>query len=199
MPQYSELDRCADVLDRLDAWIDRDLDEAEAAMVEAHLAGCESCQAERRLAEEVVAELRAMPEFEVPARVLQTVRRKTRPGVWERLHSFFEGTIRQPLPTMAALAAVVLMVVVVSQWSGRQEPQYSDEEIRRATEETKLALAYVGILAQRAELRVKEEVFDRGPAARTVRRFGRTFQIIGEMGAVAATPPTTPQPTVKGS
>ena len=69
MSQRVEFDGCADVLDRLEAFIDGDLDRAEAIAVEAHLAGCAACHTEHRLAEEVLTELRALPEFEVPETV----------------------------------------------------------------------------------------------------------------------------------
>ena len=199
MSQQVEFDGCADVLDRLDAFLDGDLDRAEAIAVEAHLAGCSACQAEHRLAEEVLIELRALPEFEVPAPVLEAVSSETGAGGWEKFSAIVGSAVRRPLPAAAAVAAVVVAVVLVSPWGGRQSSQYSEEEIRRATEETKLALAYVGDITRRAELRVKEKVLDQGVAAKTVRDVSRTFQIIGGMGAGAANPPATPQPTVKGS
>ena len=199
MPQHPDFHDCADVLDRLDAWIDGDLDRTEAMAVEAHFDSCPACQAELRLAEEVLVELRAMPEFTVPDRVLQEVRRKTRPRGVEKVLSLLPSGVRRPLPAAAALAAVVLAVVLVAPWGGRDAPEYSDEEIQRVTAETRLALAYVGSISRRAELRVKERVLDEGVAAEALRDVSRTFQIIGGMGAGAATPPATPFPTVKGS
>jgi hypothetical protein len=199
MPQYPEFDDCADVLNRLDAWIDGDLDRAEAMGVEAHLEGCPACQAERRLAEGVLAELRAMPEFAVPDRVLDEVDQQTRPRGSRKVLSLFPPAVRRPLPAVAALAAAVLAVVLVAPWGGQDAPEYSEEEIHRATAETRLALAYFGSITRRAELRVKQRVLDEGVAAKAVRDVSRTFQIIGGMGAGAATPPATPYPTVKGS
>ena len=199
MSQRVDPDRCAEILDRLDAWIDGDLEESEAAAMQAHVDGCESCRRERQQAEEVVAELRAMPEFDVPQRVLQAVHRRTRPRAMDRIHSVFEGAVRRPLPAVAALAAIVLMVVLVSPWRGQQGPQYSDEEIMRAAAETKLALAYVGSIARRAELRVKESVLDERVATKTMRSVRRSLQILGEAGSATVDPPATPQPKLKGS
>ena len=199
MSQRADLDNCESILIRLDALIDGDLDDAEAAAVKAHLDQCESCQAEQQLAEAVVAELRALPEFDIPERVLQTVRRKTHPALAERIRTFLEDSMLRPVPAVAALATVVLMVLVLSPWSGPTDPQYTDQEVARAAAETRLALAYVGSIAQRAELRVKERVFDEGAAAETVRGVRHSLQIIGEAGAAAADLPATPRPQVKGS
>lgn len=199
MPQHPEFHDCEDVLNRLDAWIDGDLDRADAIGVEAHLDRCPACQAERRLAEEVLAELRAMPEFAVPDRVLQAVDRKTCPRWVETIRSSLPTGVRRRLPAAAASAAVLLAVVLVAPWGGRKAPEYSDEEIQRAAAETRLALAYIGSITRRAERRVKAKVLEEGVAAKAVRDVNRTFQIIGGMGAGAATPPATPYPTVKGS
>ena len=199
MSQRVDSDRCAEVLDRLDAWIDGDVDESEAATMQAHVDDCEACQRERRLAEELVAELRAMPRFEVPERVLRAVDRRTRPGVVEKIHSFLEGIVRRPLPAMAAVAAVLVAVVVMTPWNRSSVPEYSEQEISRAADDLRLAFAYVGDVTRRAEVRVKERVFDEGVAAQTLRSVRRSFRIIGEVGTTATGPAATPQPTVKGS
>jgi anti-sigma factor RsiW len=193
------MSQCADVLERLDAWIDGDLDDAEAAAVKAHVDQCESCQAEQQLAETVVAELRALPEFDVPERVLQTVRKKTLSTFAERLRAFFDDLVSRPVPALAVVAAVVLVFLVLSPWSRPTEPEYTDQEVARAAAETRLALAYVGRIAQRAELRVKERVLDQGAAAQTVRGVRRSLHVIGEAGAATADLPATPRPQVKGS
>jgi len=199
MSQHAEPDRCAQVLELLEAWIDGDLDEAEAAAVKAHVDQCESCRAEQQLAEAVVVELRALPEFDLPERVLQAVREKTRPTLAQRLRSFFDDLVSRPVPALAAVAAVVLVVLVLSPSPRPTEPEYTDQEVARAVAETRLALAYVGSIAQRAELRVKERVLNEGAAAQTVRGVRRSLRVIGDAGVATADLPATPRPQVKGS
>ena len=199
MSPHAEPDRCAQVLELLEAWIDGDLDEAEAAAVKAHVDQCESCRAEQQLAEAVVVELRALPEFDLPERVLQAVREKTRPTLAQRLRSFFDDLVSRPVPALAAVAAVVLVVLVLSPSPRPTEPEYTDQEVARAVAETRLALAYVGSIAQRAELRVKERVLNEGAAAQTVRGVRRSLRVITDAGVATADLPATPRPQVKGS
>ena len=199
MSQRADRGRCAEILELLDAWIDGDLDEVEAAAVRAHVDECGSCHEELKLAETVVAELRALPELDVPEGVLQTVRRKTQPTPARRVRAFIDDVVSRPVPALAAIAAVVLLVLLLSPWRRPAEPQYTDQEIAQATAETRLAFAYVGRIAQRAELRVKQRVLDDGAAARTVRGVRRSLQLIGEAGAAAADLPATPRSQVKGS
>lgn len=199
MSQRVESGRCAEVLDRLEAWIDGDLDEREGAEMRSHVDDCESCRRERQLAEELAAELRALPEFEIPERVVRAVHRKTSLGVMEKLRSIFEDAVRRPFPAMAAVAAVLVALVVISPWTRRSEPEYSEQEIVRAASELRLAFAYVGDITRRAEVRVKERVIDDGVAAQTMRGVRRSFQIIGGVGTRSTSPAATPQPTVKGS
>jgi len=199
MSQHAESDRCVHVLDLLEAWIDGDLDDAEAAAIKAHVEQCETCKAEQKLAETVVAELRALPEFDVPEKVLQTVREKTRPTFAEKLGAFVEPFKSRPVPALATVAAVVVMVLVLSPWRQPPEPKYTDQEVARAVAETRLALAYVGSVAQRAELRVKEKVLKEGAAAQTVSGIRRSLRVIGEAGAATVDPPATPGTEMKGS
>jgi hypothetical protein len=199
MSPHPDLHRCADISDRLEAWIDGDLDDGEAAAVRAHVDRCESCRADQQLAEAVVAELRSLPEFEVPERVLQAVHTKTRPALGGSIRSFFSASRFRPVPALAAVAAVVLAVLMFSSSPRPNEPQYSDQEVARAVAETKLALVYVGSIAQRAELRVRERVLNEGAAARTVRGVQRSLQVIGQAGALAADLPATPTNQMKGS
>ena len=199
MSQHADGERCAEVLNWLDAWIDGDLDDARAASVQAHLDQCDSCRAEWQLAETVVSELRALPEFDLPERVLRTVRNKALPPLAERLRTFLADTVFRPLPAVAAVAAVVLLVLVLSPWRRPAEPQYTDQEVARAAAETRLALAYVGDIAQRAELRVKQRVLEQGVAAQTARGFRRSLKLIGEAASASADLPATPPPQVKGS
>jgi len=144
-------------------------------------------------------ELRALPEFDLPERVLQAVREKTRPTLAQRLRSFFDDLVSRPVPALAAVAAVVLVVLVLSPSPRPTEPEYTDQEVARAVAETRLALAYVGSIAQRAELRVKERVLNEGAAAQTVRGVRRSLRVIGEAGVATADLPATPRAQVKGS
>jgi anti-sigma factor RsiW len=199
MSQHPDLRTCADVLERLEAWIDGELDESEAAAVKAHVDLCEACRAEWRLAEAVVAELRALPEFDVPETVLQAVRSKIGPTLRERLRAFIEVPRIRPVPAFAAVAAVVVVVLVLSPSLRPPERRYTDQEVARAVVETQLALAYVARIAHRAELRVKERVINEGAAAQTVRGVRRSLQVIGEAGAAAEELPATPTSQLKGS
>jgi len=199
MSQPVEARPCGWVLERLEAWIDDELNEAERALVTAHVEGCKSCRREQRVAEEVVAELRALPDFELPEAVAREVARKTRQGGVERFSPYLEGLFRRPLPAVAALAAVVAMIIVVWPWRDGSRPQYSEQEIARASSELRLAFAYVGAITRRAELRVGERVFDHDAAGKAVRSVRRSIQIIGEAGTPAMASSATPQPTAKGS
>jgi len=140
-----------------------------------------------------------MPDFDLPKRVMQTVRKKTRSTLVARFRVFFEGARFRPVQVLAAGAAVILMVLIASPWRRPAEPQYTDQEVARAVAETRLALAYVGSVAQRAELRVKQRVLNEGVAAQTVRGVRRSLQAIGDAGAATADPLEKPRTQVKGS
>jgi anti-sigma factor RsiW len=194
MSQRADLDRCSEVLDRLDAWIDGDIDTSEADAIAAHVDCCQSCQTAKRDAEELIIALRSLPEFDIPDRVVRSARNRATPSLVSRAGEAWRGSIFRPMPALAAVATVVLLVVVFSPWRGPTTPQLVDHEITRATEETKLALALVGSVTRKAELSVAESILEDGVAAQTVRGINRSLQIIGGAATAAAGVPATPLP-----
>jgi anti-sigma factor RsiW len=194
MSQHADVDRCSEVLDRLDAWIEGDLDTSEAAEFAAHVDCCRSCQIAKGDAEELISALRSLPEFDIPERVVQAARDRATTGLANRLGEAWRGSIIRPMPALAAVATIVLLVVVLSPWPGPTTQQPVDYEIRRATEETKLALALVENVARRAQLSVAESILENGVAAQTVRGINRSLQIIGGAATAATAVPATPQP-----
>jgi anti-sigma factor RsiW len=194
MSQRADLDRCSAVLGRLDVWIDGDLDTTEAAQIAAHVESCPSCQAARRDAEELITALRSLPEFEIPERVVQSARDRAALGLVSRVREAWRGSNFRPMPVLAAVATVVLLVVVFSPWRGPSAPHLVDQEITRATEETKMALALVGSVTRKAELSIAESILEDGVAAQTVRGINRSLQIIGGAATAAAAVPATPRP-----
>jgi anti-sigma factor RsiW len=184
---------CADVLDRLDAWIDGDLEPAEAGVLEAHMERCTACEAERRLAEEIRATLRGLPELELPDRVMKVVRAETAPTIGERVRGLLDTIGARPVPAGAAVAAIVLFIfAVVPLRQSETPPRYSAEEVERAAEETKLALAYVGGIARYAERQARHKVLSDDAVSGTLREISRSIEWTG--AAVSSAPATTKLP-----
>jgi anti-sigma factor RsiW len=191
---------CADVLDRLDAWIDGDLDPGEAGVLEAHVEGCAACDEERRLADEIRAELRGLPELDLPDRVIKAVRDETTPTIGERARGLLDAIVTRPVPALAAVAAIVLFIFAVVPWrQSETPPRYSAEEVERAAEETKLALAYVSSITRRAEIQVRRRVFEDGAVSATVRGISRSLDWTGTAAGAEPTTTVLPKQNHEGS
>jgi predicted anti-sigma-YlaC factor YlaD len=188
---------CAVVVDLLEEWIDGELAGTDAAAIEAHLERCASCSEERTLAEQVREGLRSLPELDTPPRVLEAVRSAARPRSAERLRSLFEKLASRPVPALAAVAATVLLVLAVLPWRDRSAPQYTEDEIRRAAVETKIALAYVGEISHRAERKVRH-VIDEKAVDAAARGISRSLEWTGGVrGGLPAS--VTPEKNGEGS
>jgi len=190
---------CAEVLENLDAWIDGDVEESVAAVFEEHVSDCQDCQVARRFAEEIRVELRGMPEFSPPGRVLAAVAEATRPTLTERISRVLGWVVLRPVPTAVSLVAMVALLLVIVPRGERQTEQFSEMEIRRATAETRLALAYVSDAAQRAERGVRQKVLEERGFRAAVRGISRTLSWAGDMGVAQPTIPASPTNTSKGS
>jgi len=170
---------CAEVHDRLDAWIDGDLDTVEADAVETHVERCAACDMERRLAEEIRTELSGFPDFDPPDRVLSAV--------------------RGAAPAVAVLAVGVVLMLTVLPTRESGTPQYTDKEMARAAEETRLALAYVSSVTRRAESQVRRKIFEDGAVSATVRGISRSFEWTGSSAGAEPTKNVLPKKHNEGS
>lgn len=82
-PRPPDHEFCADVIHRLDDYVDRALDERELAAVEAHLAACLACAREYEFERQVLARVRdKLARIQAPAGMLERVRQ-----VWAKRES----------------------------------------------------------------------------------------------------------------
>ncbi len=166
---------CHDALDRLEPYVDGDLEPAEAERLERHLASCRSCAAELELARRIQVELRALPQLDCPPEIVERVRRE---GARTAQILPFRSPARPRearLPFRVAAAAALLAVAVgagaLFVRSQQQPRQPSAAEVARATQEARYALAYLGKVSRQASLDVRDDVLGRRvvlPAAQSV-------------------------------
>lgn len=155
MPQPFEPLSCDQACDRLEAWIDGDLDQKASEDVRRHIEGCPSCRNELELAEEISATLRSLPSFAMPAGVLQAVRTATEADSAQEPAA---GWWTRPVAAVAAIAAAVLLALVIAPERQKPLPHADTAEVERVTAETRLAMAYLASAARRAEARVTNRV-----------------------------------------
>ena len=125
---------CQELDERLDEWVDGELDARAAAEVEAHLAGCALCQARERRLRQLLAHAASLPRSIAPPRDLwpDLARRIGRERTW----AWAAG---RPRPWMLAVAATVLVGLVAVLWIGRAPSAVRTVEIPAATPEARRA------------------------------------------------------------
>jgi anti-sigma factor RsiW len=157
MSRHRDVPGCERVLGDLERYVDGDMAQLEQEAVARHLDSCEGCRTELDLALAVRDELRALPMFDAPTRVIEATRAATSPTVpdggmwrWWRL---------RPSPAWAVAAALVLAAVLAPLVLSppREEPVVVETlEIEQATEQVRLALAYVGQYSRRAGVEIRD-------------------------------------------
>lgn len=164
---------CQDLQLRIEALADGELESAEKASLEEHLEICPDCARQYDLALGIRRELRALPELDAPAHVLEAALqhsrdRESRRWSWSRLWH----TPRPAWVALGAAAAVLLSVLILFPTQEPTVPVQSAEVVR-ATEEARLALAYLDKLTHRAARDLREDVVQKHliePAARGLAR-----------------------------
>ncbi len=173
-------DRCLWTLDRIDPYLDGDLDREEIAKVESHLADCQDCREELALARAVAQELRTLPALECPPRVVEqaaaALGTDNRDSIVHRLLGWFGG--RNVFVLRPAMAVMVLVVAAVSVFVLSQHeqspfssgPEYTEQELELAKLDAMLAFAYLGKFSRRTGEIIKNDVIN----DRVIKPLGKT-------------------------
>ncbi|MGD9252926.1 MAG: zf-HC2 domain-containing protein [Holophagae bacterium] len=179
---------CDGVDECLEAFVDGDLSSAELQAVEAHLRRCPNCSVALKRARRVRAELRSLPSFELPDRVV----RAASTSIKQKSHGRTRGaTFRRwwrPAPTLAAAAAAIVLAVSLGLWRESPESGASTAEAEQLAADARLALAYVGRMTHYAERELRDRVVLGDPAVTTVRGVAQAMRWTGGAGGGLALP-----------
>jgi len=110
-----------------------------------------------------------------------------------------DAVILRPAPAVAVLAVGVVLMLTVLPTRESGTPQYTDKEMARAAEETRLALAYVSSVTRRAESQVRRKIFEDGAVSATVRGISRSFEWTGSSAGAEPTKNVLPKKHNEGS
>lgn len=180
--------RCEVAIDLIEPLLDDELDASIAEDLRRHLNACPNCSREAVAARGVLIELRSLPEFDLPPRVLERVQRtvdRNPASLPVRLGG------RRRLGWLAAAAALVLAVGAVT--IGRQHIATNDIEARRAAAELTYALACVSNISQRANRAVQNEVINHRVIPVAARGLGRPLQRLSNGISQGGSPATSPE------
>lgn len=140
---------CADFLDRLDAWLARDLSAAQTHAMQAHHDGCATCREEVRLAQAIDSALHALPAHDLPG-LGHTESARPLP-LWRERWAQLKALWSQPLVYAPALALVAALALIMLRTEPVPGPDtitvdgvaYSQAEVLRAAADLELALRYL--------------------------------------------------------
>ena len=161
---------CPWTLERIDAFLDDELDAVERARVLEHVHRCARCADELALAGRVLAELRSLPAFEAPECVVEAAARAANeiapdPGARVTALPRRRGGVRRAIPAVAAalvLAATALWFVT-RQHDDRDLARagITDAQVKEATAQLALAFGYVDKYSEHAAAIVRDDVIER--------------------------------------
>jgi len=194
MPRSADELRCDAVLDRLEAYLDDELDGETGTRVRDHLERCPACADEAAAARGVLAELRALPEYDLPPAIVERVRARVGGTARGRMSSAVIDRRMRWFPAAAAALIVIGALSLV-----RPQPDRPGDEALRAAADVRIALRTLGGITRRARSAVVDEVIDQRVAPAAARGLVRPLRRWSH-GQPSGTPATTsPAVRIEGS
>ena len=126
--------KCEDCRERLWAYLEGELDAAEAAETERHLAACGDCREELSLRQEIMETLRSLPDAELPAGYHEELMEKLRTAAEPQVIPFPQKKKTTKWKQMSLIAAAVLIVVAAGGVQGMQKMRQGQNEINQQME-----------------------------------------------------------------
>ena len=123
--------KCEECRERLWAYLEGELDAAETAEIEGHLAACEACREELALRQEMLEALHSLPEAELPAGYHEELMEKLRAAA---VIPFPQKKKTPRWKQMSLIAAAVLIVVAAGGVKGMQQMRQGQNEINQQME-----------------------------------------------------------------
>lgn len=181
MSRSPESPACDTTLERLEAYLDRQLIVDEVQEIDTHLKGCAACRADLDLASAIRDELRNLPELDAPDHVIegifeQTSRSQADPRLLERLHARKD---RRMWTAFAAASFALLIVTFALVRNGihpaptAQAP--NAQAIAQATAEARYALERAGLVTRQAGLQIRDRALRQHLVAPTVNSLDRSL------------------------
>lgn len=171
---------CTRALSLIDEQVDGELTPDSEQQLAAHLDRCERCRAELELSKAIRGELRSMPQFDTPERVVAAAKRRIRTRSSRIAAARMPGHVHRRVWAGLAAAAVVLCAlaaVLVVPLPHRQVSKPSGAEIARATAEARLAFALIADATERAEHELRDSVLRDRILASAVRGVSKSFRL----------------------
>lgn len=164
MMDEPEIVSCNWVQDRVEAYVDGELQDQALDAVNRHLYDCPVCAGELALARQILNSLHRLPLPAVPSRLAAAVFERI---VAERLSRRRRWT-RLRYPTVLAAAAVILMIVGLRLWEKIETRlsiavtppvrEVNPEELKLAENQAKLAFAYISVVSHQTGLTIRDEI-----------------------------------------
>jgi predicted anti-sigma-YlaC factor YlaD len=154
---------CRWALDRIEPYLDDDLENEELSRFEEHIGDCETCAEELAFATRVVGELRSLPAHSAPEGVIPGQEWEA-PSLAERFSGWFAE--RWAVAMRPAMVTMVVMIVAVGAFvisqrdrlPGNGASDVEQAQVEAAAEQAMVAFAYIGKYSRRAGYIVRDEL-----------------------------------------
>lgn len=161
----SSYETCGWVDERIELFVDGDLDATATARLQAHIASCARCRQELDAARQVQHQLRELPVFDCPDETVDTALRRASTPSGAGLTGWIRGAMSGVSwrPALAGVLGVLIVIsLAVTLRFQRALDRFSPEQIEQAETALRWTFAYVNEVGRKSGYAVRDEVIGAG-------------------------------------
>jgi anti-sigma factor RsiW len=174
---------CFLTLERIEGYLDDDLEAPERVEFECHVAACSACREELDLARRMLREIRGLPQKECPDGVVEKVFAAAEPDGRRPAGFSLRGLFGWRAWSLQPVAVTVVILMVLASTiligrirNGSNSASPTPSEIARAEAELRWTIALVGDVGRRTGFTVRDDVLGKRVLEPTRRAVNTVFK-----------------------
>ena len=179
MNRFKHHSNCRWTRERIDRFLDADLDGRDLVTFQGHVDVCSGCRRELARAETVLRELHALPDLHCPDEVVECALAAAEAGPATREPAERRSPAWWPFPVFrpALAGALVLGLALSALWvANRPRSDFTPADVANAEAELKMTLAYLDDISRRSSMTAMDKAFQTGTVGPLRRAVGTAFE-----------------------
>ncbi len=178
MNRFKHHSNCRWTRERIDRFLDAELDGGDLMTFQGHVDVCSGCRRELARAETVLRELHSLPDLHCPDEIVDRALAAAEAEPVARERAERRGPAWWPFPVLRPVlaGALVLIIALSALWvANRSRSDFTPADVAEAEAELMITLAYLDDISRRSSMTAMDKAFQTGMVGPLRRAVGTAF------------------------